>query len=137
MIAKRSVGGECGQEREAGRVEQGAAVGGHPHVLERGAAVERLAGGQQPMPGQRGGIECLFAFLGFPGLQAVQFAGDSVALLEQFTGRQQAAFLGEQQEHDAHHDRHCGFVGLVGVGRQRVGLAALRGVARRIRRTTG
>ena len=41
-----SVRGERGQEREAGRVEQGAAVGGHPHVLERRATVERLAGRQ-------------------------------------------------------------------------------------------
>ena len=125
-----SVRGECGQEREAGRVEQRAAVGGHPHVLEGRSAVERLAGRQQPMPGQRGGIEGFFAFLAFAGLQPVEFAGDAVALLEQLPRRQQAAFLGEQQEHDPHHDRHRGFIALVGVGGQRVGFAALPGVAR-------
>ena len=33
-------------------------------------------------------------------MQAVELPGDPVALLEQLAGRQQSAFLGEQQEHD-------------------------------------
>ncbi len=123
-----AVFGGVGEAREAGRVEQGAAVGGHPHALEGGAAVEGLAGGQQSMPGQECRIEGFFAFLGFAGLQAVEFAGDAVALVEQFAGGQQAAFLGEEQEHHPHHDGDGGFVGLVGVGGQRVGLAAAVGL---------
>ena len=91
------------------------------------AAVEGLAGGQQPMPRQRRRIKGFFAFLGFAGLQAVQFAGDAVALVEQFAGGQQTALLSEQQEHHPHHDRDGGLVGLVGVGGQRIGLAALAG----------
>ena len=50
-----------GEEREPVGVEQRAAVGGHAQVLERRAAEEGLAGGQQPVPGQGGGVEGLLA----------------------------------------------------------------------------
>ena len=53
-----------GQEREPLRVEEGAAVGRHAEALERRAAEQRLAGGQQPVPGQGRGVEGLFALLG-------------------------------------------------------------------------
>ena len=124
--------GGGGEEREPGGVEQRAAVGGHAQVLERRAAVEGLAGGQQPVPGQRGGVEGLLALLGLAGDEAVELAGDAVALLEQLAGRQQAALLGEEQEHDAHHHRDRGLVGVVGAGRERVGLAAALRVGGRL-----
>ena len=43
--------------------------------------------------------------------------GEKSALLEKLTGGQQTAFLGEQQEHDPHHDRHGRFIRLMGLGR--------------------
>ena len=59
-----------GEEREPGRVEQRAAVGRQPHVLERRAPVQRLGGGEQPVPGQVGGVEGLAALLAGPRRRA-------------------------------------------------------------------
>jgi hypothetical protein len=102
------------------RVEQRAAVGWHAEVLEGRAAEQRLAGGQQPVPGQGRGVEGLFALLSLAGDEAVELSSDSVALVEQLAGGKQPALLGEQEEHHAHHHRDGGFIGVVGADRERV-----------------
>lgn len=53
------LGGGC-EKRKAVGVEQRASVGGHSQVLERRSSVERLAGGEQPMPCERRCVERLF-----------------------------------------------------------------------------
>ena len=114
--------------KETGRVEQRPAVGRQPEVLERRAAVQRPGGGEQPVPGQVRGVERLGALLAGPGVERVELVADAVSRGEQPALRQQAAFLGEEQEDHPHHHRDGGLVDLVPVGGQRVRLAPAAGV---------
>ena len=43
-------------------------------------SVQRLGGGEQPVPGQVGGVEGLAAFLACAGIERVEFVADAVAL---------------------------------------------------------
>ena len=61
VTASSAVGVASGEEAEAGRVEQRPAVGRQPDVLERRAPVQRLGGGEQPVPGEVRGVERLAA----------------------------------------------------------------------------
>lgn len=110
-----------GEPRETRRVEQRAAVGRHPQVLERRSLMERAAGGEQPVPGVERGRECLVALhtdrVTTTFVEVVQHPGDGVPVPVQRRGRQQLVRLGEQQEHDPHHRRHGRVVDLVRVVR--------------------
>ena len=113
-----------GEEAEPGRVEQRPAVGRQPDVLERRAPVQRLGRGEQPVPGQVGAVQGLGTLVAGTLVERVELVADAVPAGEQLALREQAAFLGEQQEHHPHHHRDGGLVDLVPVGGQRVRLAA-------------
>ena len=66
-------------------------------------------------------------------VEGVELVADAVSAGEQLALREQAAFLGEQQEHHPHHHGDGGLVDLVPVGGQRVRLAAAPGVERGLR----
>ena len=76
------------------------------------------------MPGQVGAVQGFGALVAGTLVEGVQFVADAVAAGEQLALREQAAFLGEQQEHHPHHHGDGGLVHLVAVVGQRVGLAA-------------
>jgi len=85
------------------------------------------------MPDRRGGVQ-RFGRLGLgAAAQLLQLPGQPVALIEQLALRQQVAFLGEQQEHHAHHHGDSCRVDLVSVVRQRVWFAAASGILGRFR----
>ena len=90
-------------------------------------SVQRLGGGEQPVPGEVGGVEGLAALLAGAGVEGVELVADAVSRGEQPALREQAAFLGEEQEDHPHHHRDGGLVDLVAVGGQRVRLAAVAG----------
>ena len=85
------------------------------------------------MPGQVGAVEGFGALVAGALVERVELVADAVAAGEQLALREQAAFLGEQQEHDPHHHRDGGLVDVVAVGGQRVGLAAAPRVERGFR----
>ena len=110
---QRSVGVASGEEGEAGRVEQRPAVGRQAEVLKRRAAVQRPGGGEQPVPGEVRGVERLAALFVGSGVERVQLVADAVSLGEEPSLRQQAAFLGEEQEDHLHHHRDGGLVDVI------------------------
>ena len=120
-----------GEEGEACRVEQRPAVGRQPDVLERRAPVQRLGRGEQPVPGQVGSVEGFGALVAGTLVERVELVADAVPAGEQLALREQAAFLGEQQEDHPHHHGDGGLVDLVAVGGQRVRLAAAPRAERR------
>ena len=101
---RRSGVGAAFEPRVTVRVEQATAVGGQPQVLVRDTGVDRARHGEQPVP--RGGAlpqDRAEAVLLFQLLDEVADAvGSDVQVV---VARQQAAFLGEEQEHDTHHHR--------------------------------
>ena len=68
-----------GEEGEPGRVEQRAAVGRQPDVLERRAPVQRLGRGEQPVPGQVGAVEGFGALVAGTLVERVELVADAVA----------------------------------------------------------
>ena len=109
-----------GEERETVRVEQRAAIGLEIHPLERCPSVQRLGGGEEPVPGQVGGVESLTAVLSGPGIEGVELVADPVSHGEEPALREQAAFLGEKQEHHPHHHGDGRLVDLGSLGWQRI-----------------
>ena len=93
-------------------------------------SVQRLGRREQPVPGQVGGVECFDALFVDALVEVVELVADAVAGGEQGALRQQAAFLGEEQEDHPHHHGDGGLVDLIAVGGQRVGLAVPAGVER-------
>ena len=84
------------------------------------------------MPGQVGGVEGLAAVLPRPGIQRVELVADPVPHGEEPALREQAAFLGEEQEHHPHHHGDRGLVDLGSLGRQRIRGAPVPGGDRRL-----
>ena len=126
------MGVASGEEAEPGRVEQRPAVGRQAEVLERRATVQRPGGGEQPVPGEVRGVERLAALFAGPGVERVQLVADAVSLGEEPPLRQQAAFLGEEQEDHLHHHRDGGLVDVIPGGGQRVRLTPVAGVDGRL-----
>ena len=106
-----------GEERIPVRVEERPAVGGQRDVLERGALVQRLGRRQQSVPGEVGGVERFDALFVDALVEVVEHVADAVASGEQGALRQQAAFLGEEQEDQPHQHRDGCLVDLIAVGR--------------------
>ena len=87
------VGGH--EEGVAALVEDGASIGGQAHVLEVGARVHGLGGGQQPVPGHAGAVHGFLALVRGARLELVEHAQQPVAVLEQGALGQQSTLLGE------------------------------------------
>ena len=96
--------GAAFEPRVAVGVEQAAAVGGQPQVLVRDTGVDGAGDGEQPVPGGGALAEDRAEAVGL--LQLLDEVADAVGGdVQVVVAGQQAAFLGEQQEHDAHHHR--------------------------------
>ena len=118
------------EEGESFGVEEGPAVCGQAHVLERGAAVQRLRCREEPVPDEVRGVERLLALGLRPGIERVEPVGEAVSLLEQLTLRQKPALLREEQEHDPHEDGDDGLVDEVTVIRKGVQITARPSIGR-------
>ncbi len=105
-------------------VEQAAAVRGQDELLVAGAAVDAAEQREQPVPAGGGAFEGVLAVVGGAVAEAVGEGVDGVrAGVGVVVEREQAAFLGVQQEHQPHEDGDGGLVDLGGadVGGQQAG----------------
>ncbi|MGH9115497.1 MAG: hypothetical protein ACRDWW_06650 [Acidimicrobiales bacterium] len=85
-------------------VEEAAAVGGEAEVFVGDAGVDGAADGQEAVPCAAAVLEGGFAVEGGPALESLHEPADAVRLdVGGVVGGQEAAFLGEEKEHDAHH----------------------------------
>jgi hypothetical protein len=95
-------------------VEDGAVVGGHGQLRMADASVHGAEQGEHALPGCGGTLLNVLAFrrrllLELFAEPACRIGG----LVEGVVGRKQAAFLGIEEEDDAHHDRDGGAIYLV------------------------
>ena len=94
------------EEREAVGVEEAAAIGGQGEAVVVDAAVDGPERGKQPMPGGGAALERVVAVADCRGPEVVAQGEHGVRLgPERVLRRQEAALLGEQQEHEPHQHR--------------------------------